>query len=81
MPQSYDHRTAHWDASILGITLDEWAKMDPEERSVYIVDSLHRAGDLASEIVRAFQADLNGSERAAILKASRVLQSIARSRG
>ena len=81
MAHSYDHRTAHWDASILGITLEEWARMDAEERDRYIEQSLHRAGDLAREVVLAFQADLTNGERQAILRASRILQGIARSRG
>lgn len=80
MAYSYDLRTAHWDPSILGITLEEWARMDAEERNLYIQQSLHQAGDLANEVVRAFQADLTNSERQAILRASKILQGIARAR-
>lgn len=77
---SYDHRTAHWDPSALGITLDEWAKMDAEARNEYLQDALHRAADLSYAIVKAFGADLTSHERRAVLQASKVLQNVARSR-
>jgi len=80
MPHAYDHRTAYWDPSVLGITPDEWARMDAEERQTYLVDSLHRAGDLAHALVKAFSEDLSASERQSILQASKVLQGVARSR-
>jgi hypothetical protein len=54
--------------------------MDAEERQTYLVDSLHRAGDLAHALVKAFSEDLSASERQSILQASKVLQAVARSR-
>jgi hypothetical protein len=54
--------------------------MDAEEREDYLQDSLHRAADLAHAIVQAFEADLTAGERQATERASKVLQSIARTR-
>lgn len=80
MEYDYRAKTAHFDPSILGINQHDWAVMDEEERAVFIKDALHRASDLCGEIVRAFQADLNSSERSEITQVARKLSNLARSR-
>jgi len=76
----YDRRgkTAVFDPSILGITSEELAEMDEEERREALWDSLNRAADIAQHTADAFKADLPSSERGQVLQAFRILRDVAR---
>jgi hypothetical protein len=62
---------------VLGITLQEWAQMDAEERQEYMVDALNRAADLLEATADAFDADL-GSERSEVKRLAVKLTMLAR---
>jgi len=72
-----DHKTAYWDPSVLGLTLQDWARMDGDERQAYMVDALNRAADLLEATSTAFEADL-GSDRAEVKRLAVKLSILAR---
>jgi len=74
---SNTRKTAHWDASVLGITLQEWAEMDAGERQAYMVGALNRAADLLVATSTAFSGDL-GSDRSEVKRLAVKLIMLAR---
>lgn len=77
---SYDRRhlvAAQWDQSVLSITPSELAEMHPDERAEELEAALHRAGDLAEAIGKAFKKDLV-NDYDDVVHAAKLLQGVAR---
>jgi hypothetical protein len=80
---SYDFRMAkqrNWDPSVLGITPDDYARMDEEERERYMVDALNRAADLLDSTVAAFAEQFQLAEINALTSMANKIVAIARTR-
>ena len=83
MRVSYDRRMAKqrtWDASVLGITADDYERMDEEEREQYLVDSLFRAVHLLDATVAAFHDQLESGDRSDIKSAVSKVYALVRKR-
>lgn len=69
-----------FDPSIIGISYDEIAEMDAEDRNEAIVDSIFRAADIAQAVIAAFGREMSQAERDAINDAANQMIAVARGR-